>query len=130
MGLNSCFIYLYRVCVNKPRPLLTKPTAYFLKNVRRVKPPDIIWPSEPPPFFPLHLVPVQTVYSVFNFQSLTHSHLRVPLEILSAILYTFRNNLGKKRKIAKYFRESCCLSSDQHFSFICFLKKCFCKKNI
>ena len=39
--------------------------------------------------------------------------------------HTFGNNLGIKGKFAKYFKESCCLSSDQMFS-----KKCFCKENI
>ena len=36
--------------------------------------------------------------------------------------HTFGNNLGIKRKFAKYFKESCCLSSDQHFTFKCFQK--------
>ena len=43
--------------------------------------------------------------------------------------HTFGNNLGINRNFAKYFKESCCLSSDQHFSFKCFKKKCFSKEN-
>ena len=42
--------------------------------------------------------------------------------------HTFGNNLGIKRKFAKYFKESCCLSSDQHFSFKCFEKNAFVRK--
>ena len=56
--------------------------------------------------------------------------LRDPLESIVCYFHTFGNNLGLKRKIAKYFKESCCLSSDQHFSFKCFPKKRFCKRNI
>ena len=32
----------------------------------------------------------------------------------------FGNNFGIKQKILKYLKESCCLASDQHFSFKCF----------
>ena len=35
-----------------------------------------------------------------------------------------------KQNFTKYLKEICCLSSDQHFSFKCFRKKCFCKGNI
>ena len=42
--------------------------------------------------------------------------------------HTFRNNLGIKQKIAKYFKESCCLYSDQHFSFKCFPKNAYVSK--
>ena len=42
--------------------------------------------------------------------------------------HTFGNNLGIKGKFAKYFKESCCLSSDQHFSFKCFKKNAFVRK--
>ena len=43
-------------------------------------------------------------------------------------VHTFGNNLGIKLKFAKYFKESCCLSSDQHFSFKCFQKNAFVRK--
>ena len=42
--------------------------------------------------------------------------------------HNFGNNLGIKRKFAKYFKESCCLLSDQHFSLKCFQKNAFVRK--
>ena len=65
-----------------------------------------------------------------------HISLLIPFTLKSSYrsivcyFHTFGNNLGVKRKFAKYFKESCCLFSDQHFSFKCFKKKCFCKENI
>ena len=55
---------------------------------------------------------------------------RVESSFRSIVCYfhTFGNNLGIKRKFAKYFKESCCLSSDQHFSFKCFKKNAFVRK--
>ena len=44
--------------------------------------------------------------------------------------HTFENNLGLKQNFTKYLKEICSLSSDQHFSFKYFQKKCFCKGNI
>ena len=56
--------------------------------------------------------------------------LRRTLESIVCYSYTFENNLGIKRKFNKYLKESCCLASNQHFSFKCFFRKCFCKLNI
>ena len=42
--------------------------------------------------------------------------------------HTFENNLGMKRNFAKYLKEICCLSSDQHFSFKYFQKNAFVRK--
>ena len=56
--------------------------------------------------------------------------LKISSRNIVCYFHTFGNNLEIKRKIAKYFKESCCLSSDQHFSFKCFQKKCFCTENI
>ena len=46
--------------------------------------------------------------------------LRDTLESIVCYSNTFENNLGIKQKLSKYLRESCCLTSDQHFSFKCF----------
>ena len=54
--------------------------------------------------------------------------LRVALESDICYSHTFGKNLGIKRKFAKYFKESCCLYSDQHFSFKCFQKNAFVRK--
>ena len=56
--------------------------------------------------------------------------LRGALESIVCYSHTFGNNLGRKRKFTKYLKESCCLASDQHFSFNCFFWKCFSKWNI
>ena len=56
--------------------------------------------------------------------------LRGTLELIVCYSYTFENNLGIKRKFNKYLKESCCLASNQHFSFKYFFRKCFCKLNI
>ena len=59
--------------------------------------------------------------------SLTHSHSSSSGSIV-CYFHTFGNNLGIKRKFAKYFKETCCLSSDQHFSLKCFQKNAFVRK--
>ena len=46
--------------------------------------------------------------------------LRDTLESIVCYSNTFENNLGIKQKLTKYLKESCCLTSDQHFSFKCF----------
>ena len=56
--------------------------------------------------------------------------LRGTLESVVCYSYTFENNMGIKRNFNKYLKESCCLASNQHFSFKCFFRKCFCKLNI
>ena len=66
--------------------------------------------------------PFRLLICLFTLESFSRS--------IVCYFHTFGNNLGIKRKFAKYFKESCCLSSDQHFSFKCFKKKCFCKENI
>ena len=42
--------------------------------------------------------------------------------------HTFGINLGIIRKFSKYFKESCCSSSDQHFSFKFFSKNAYVRK--
>ena len=54
--------------------------------------------------------------------------LRVPLESIVCYSHTFGNNLGIKHKFAKYLKESCCLASDQHFSFKCSPENAFVSK--
>ena len=51
--------------------------------------------------------------------------LRGALETIVCFSHTFDNNLGIKRKFTKYLKESCCLASDQHFSFIVFSEYAF-----
>ena len=51
--------------------------------------------------------------------------LRVSLESIVCYFHTFENNLGIKEKFTKYLKESCCLASDQHFSFKCFSENAF-----
>ena len=46
--------------------------------------------------------------------------LRDTLESIVCYSHTFENNLKIKQKLTKYLKESCCLASDQHFSFKCF----------
>ena len=48
--------------------------------------------------------------------------LRVALKGIVCYSHTFENNLGIKRKLTKYFKKSCCLASDKHFSFKYFSK--------
>ena len=48
--------------------------------------------------------------------------LRNTLESIVCYSHSFENNLGIKQKLTKYLKESCCLASDQHFSFKCFQK--------
>ena len=43
--------------------------------------------------------------------------LGIPLAIIVCYSNTFENNLGIKQKFTKYLKESCCMASDQHFSF-------------
>ena len=70
------------------------------------------------------------IYHIYLQQyALTHSH-SVPLESVVCYSHTYKNNLAIKRKFEIYLNESCCSSSDKHFSFKCFPKKCFVSKNI
>ena len=43
--------------------------------------------------------------------------LRDTLESIVCYYHTFENNLGINQKLTKYLKESCCLVSNQHFSF-------------
>ena len=54
--------------------------------------------------------------------------LRAPLGSIVCYPHTFENNLGIKPKFIKYLRESCCLASYKHFSFIYFPKNAFDRK--
>ena len=54
--------------------------------------------------------------------------LRIPLAIIVCYSHTFVNNLGIKRKFTKYLKESCCMASDQHFSFKPFPQNAFVRK--
>ena len=51
--------------------------------------------------------------------------LRVTLESVVCYSHTFENNFAIERKFSKYLKESCCLASDQHFSFKCFPENAF-----
>ena len=46
--------------------------------------------------------------------------LRDTLKSIVCSSHTFLNNLGIKRRLTKYLKESCCLASDLHLSFTCF----------
>ena len=54
--------------------------------------------------------------------------LRVSLEGIVSYFHTFKNNSWIKQKFTKYLRESCCLASNQHFSFKCFQENAFLSK--
>ena len=54
--------------------------------------------------------------------------LRAPPESIVCYFYTFNNTLGIKRKFKKYLKESCCLTSGQHFSIKYFSKNAYCSK--
>ena len=54
--------------------------------------------------------------------------LRVALESIVCYSHIFGNNLEIKLKFTKYLKESCCLTSDRHFSFKCFLENAFVSK--
>ena len=60
-----------------------------------------------------------------HFNPLT---LRVPRKVIFCYFHTFENNLEIKQVLTKYLKESCCLSSDQHFSFKYFPKNVFVRK--
>ena len=67
--------------------------------------------------------------------SYRHNHfnpftLRGTMESIVCYSCTFEDNLVIKRKLNKYLKRSCCLASNQHFSFKYFFRKCFCKLNI
>ena len=47
---------------------------------------------------------------------LTHSHLKDLMKIVVWIYGSFDNNFGLKKDFTKYLKESCWLSSKQHFS--------------
>ena len=48
--------------------------------------------------------------------------LKFTLESIVCYSHTFENNLGIKQKFKKKLKESCCLASDQFFSFDFFQK--------
>ena len=60
--------------------------------------------------------------------SLNPFTLRAPPESIVCYFHTFENNLGIKRKFKKYLKESCCLTSGQHFSIKYFPKNAFYSK--
>ena len=66
--------------------------------------------------------------SLWNLYFIHHFTIRVPLESAVCYSHTFKNNLGMMQKFAKYLKESCCLASDQHFSFKYFPKNAFVRK--
>ena len=49
--------------------------------------------------------------------------LRVTLKSIVCYSHTFENDLEIKQNGTKYFKESCCLASHQHFSIKCFAGK-------
>ena len=51
--------------------------------------------------------------------------LRVTLERIVCFYRSFCSIFGIKHKFTKYLKESCCLSSDQHFSFKWFPENAF-----
>ena len=54
--------------------------------------------------------------------------LRVPLESIVCYFITFENNLRIKNKLTRHLKESCCLTSRQHFFFKYIPKKAFLRK--
>ena len=54
--------------------------------------------------------------------------LRVPLESIVCYSHTYEHNLGIKLRFTKYLKESCCMASDQHFSFKYFPENTFVSK--
>ena len=54
--------------------------------------------------------------------------LWVSLEGIVCYFHTLKNNLWIKQKFTKYLKESCCLASNQHFSFQCFQENAFLSK--
>ena len=53
--------------------------------------------------------------------------LRGALKTIVCYSHTFENNVGIKWIFTNNLKESCCLASNQHFSFKCFFKICLCK---
>ena len=54
--------------------------------------------------------------------------IRVPLESIVCYSHIFKKNLWIKQKYANYLKDSCCLPSDQHFSFKSFPKNALLSK--
>ena len=54
--------------------------------------------------------------------------LRVPLASIICYFHILQNNLRIKQTFTKYLKESCCLASDQHFSYKYFPKNAFVRK--
>ena len=71
----------------------------------------------------MHFQPCSNVLVSFNPFT-----LNVPLESVVCNFHTFENNLRIKQKFTKSLRESCCLTSGQHFSFRYFPKNAFDRK--
>ena len=68
------------------------------------------------------------MYLSFSPSMLIPLTLRVPLESVVCYFHTFENNLEIKQKFTKYLMDSCCLVSDEHFSFKFFPKDDFVAK--
>ena len=64
-----------------------------------------------------------------NTKFLNPFTLRAPPESIVCYFHTLKNNLGIKRKFKKYLKESCCLTSGQHFSIKYFSQNAFCLKS-
>ena len=58
-----------------------------------------------------------------DVNELTHSCREITLTIAVCTCRTFENNFEIKQIFAKYFKESCGLGSDQHYSIKYFPKK-------
>ena len=65
---------------------------------------------------------------IVRFRHLNPFTLESSSRSIVCYFHTFGNNLGIKRNFAKYFKESCCLSSDEHFSFNYFHENAFISK--
>ena len=86
-----------------------------------------VWVSK---WSPDTLIKVMISYAFTTFMGREFNSFILKSSSWSIVCYfhTFGNNLGIKRKFANYFKESCCLSSDQHFSFKCFQNNAFVRK--
>ena len=75
--------------------------------------------------YPQHHEPSYTKKLAGSNYCLNPFTLRAPSEPNVCYFHTFENNLRTERKFIKYFKESCSLASDKHFSFICFPENAF-----
>ena len=66
----------------------------------------------------------------FSFKNIINPFtLRTPPESIVCYFHTFENNLGIKRKFKKYLKQSCYLTSGQHFSIKYFPQHAFRSKS-